>query len=127
MSLSDITINGKVYSGTNFQGTRVVRTCTAATLPTGMASSQLEISHTPGNGSKPDRHLLKRTDTIVDSTTGKTLPYSIHIVLTVPKGQSLADRTAVFVGTGKLGDDIGDLLATNSADITGRLINGEFS
>lgn len=127
MSLSDITLNSKVYSATSLSGTRVVRTCSAATLPAGMESSTLEISHTPGSGNKPDRHLLKRTDVIIDSVTGKSLSYQMHMVVTVPQGQSLAAKTAMFVGSGKIADDIGDLLATNSAEIAGRLVNGEFS
>lgn len=127
MSLADITLNSKVFSVSSVQGSKVVRRCTAATLPAGLQAMELEISHAPGTGTKTDRHLFKLTKYKLDAETGKLLGYSIHAVLTVPKGEDNATQVAYFSGTGAMGDDLSDFLALDTFASSGRLLNGEFS
>lgn len=127
MSLSDITLNSKVYSVSSVQGQKVVRNCTAATLPVGLDSASLEMSHTPGIGSKPDRHLVKFTTNVVDATSGKSFPYTVHAVVTIPKGVTKAARNLIIGGDNSMSDDIASLIALDTWGFVPRLANGEFS
>lgn len=129
MSTSDITLNDRVYSMSSMLGSSLVRKCSKATLPEGLLSSTLEISHTTGTGNKPDRHLAKLVDTVVDSTTGSRRDYLLYVVAQVPKGGSPDEQDDILGSEGAIDSS----LAANLSSLVGgsgfvsRLINGEFS
>lgn len=126
MSLGDITLNSKVYSVSSVVGPAVTRRCTAATLPSGVDSSELELSHNFGTGTKPDRHLAKVSRVITDAN-GKKQTISLHAVLTIPKGLETADLMSMVSGNDAIGDDLAALFTLDTFAFAGRLMNGEFS
>lgn len=129
MSISDITLNDRVYSLSSTIGTSLIRKCTKATLPAGLFASTLEISHSAGSGNKPDRHLAKFVDTVVDSTTGAKRDYLTYIVAQVPKGGSAAEQDDIMGVEGAVDSSMAEVLTTllSGAGFVTRLINGEFS
>lgn len=115
--IDSITVDTMVYAYYDNGNKTVERRCTAATLPAGLTSSKLIISHQEAKGNKPDRHLIKWVDTVTDSVTGATRDYVSYSVHQVPKGgtpteiqdvmsetgtipSSLAKRMSLLVGTG---------------------------
>lgn len=129
MSLADIAVNGRTYSVASVNGTDVVRKCTSATLPAGLSQSVLEISHTVGKGNKPDRHLLRFTDSVIDSTTGAQRDYQVYCVIQVPKGGSATERADIISEADPTSGNLVAQIQTQLA-VSGfgtRLINGEFS
>jgi len=64
---------------------RVVKGALPDTIPsvTGVESGTMEIAHTKGTGTKPDRHMLKFTYNVTP-TDGITLPVTAHVVITIP-------------------------------------------
>lgn len=114
MSLDDITLNTRVYTVTSVAGSRVLR----AVLATGEANypTVLELSHTPGVGNKPNRHLAKITSEFQDAD-GVPFPMTLHVVATQPKGSGSTDFSPI-------NEDITDLLLTSG--FLGRWLAGGF-
>lgn len=102
MSLSDITLDSKVFSLSSVNGKQVIRRASAASTPANIKNLIMEIAHTPGSGSKPDRHLIKFSLEKYDTTLLQWFPWSIHMVLTVPKGPGLDEVEDVYLETGDL-------------------------
>lgn len=127
MSISDITLNSKVYSLASVNGAKLVRNCSSATLPEGLTSLQMEISHAKGSGMKADRHLVKFTGAVYSDELAKNVPFTLHMVLTVPKELTVAEVVAQVSGTGKIGDDLVDLVSLDTLAFLTRLANDEFS
>lgn len=88
MALDSITVTttseaGIVYEPTAISGAAVVRSDTAASLS---EPRLLEISHQTGSKSKPDRHLVKFTQTEQSSSDpSQYATGSVHVVFTVPR------------------------------------------
>lgn len=127
MSISDITLNSKVFSLQSVNGTKVVRACSVATLPSGLTSLVMEISHTVGSGKKANRDLVKFTGTIFSTELSKDVPFTLHMVLTLPKELSRATVMAEVSGTDKIGNDLVDLISLDTFTFLTRLAAGEFS
>lgn len=129
MSTSDITLNSRVYSLSSVVGTSLVRKCSKASLPDGLLASTLEISHSAGSGSKPDRHLAKLVDTVVDPTTNAKRDYLAYVVVQVPKGGTPAEQDDVVGVEGSIDSSMGEVLTSllGGSGFVSRLINGEFS
>jgi len=125
MSLADITLNARVYSVRSVTGSRVLRACTVATLPSNAVDNTLEISH-EFSTTKSNRSLIKFSRTVLDSDN-VPVPISLHAVLTVPKGLAPASITGQTSGTGGMGDDLADLLGLDTFAFLTRMMNGEFS
>lgn len=129
MSISDITLNDRVYSLSSTIGTSLIRKCSKASLPEGLHSSTLEISHAAGSGNKPDRHLAKFVDTVIDSVTGAKRDYLTYVVAQVPKGGSSAEQDDIMGVEGATNSSMAEVLTTllSGSGFVTRLINGEFS
>jgi hypothetical protein len=88
MAYSDITITttaeaGVVYSMISSAGTQALRADTARSLS---EPRLLEISHQAGSATKPDRHMVRATQTEQSSTDDAVFETgSCHIVFTCPR------------------------------------------
>lgn len=125
MSLNAITLNSKEFVYRSAAGREVVRGVTTATLPAGILDSELTIAHAPGKGMKADRHVIKITRTIA-ADDGTPVQMGMHVVLTVPKKLSKASVASSMASTGSISDDLADILAADTFEISRRLINNEF-
>lgn len=126
MSLSDITINGKVFSVRSIAGSTVLRAATIGSRPGNTQDATLEISH-EFSKVKPNRSLIKYNRVVLD---GNQVPnnLSIHTVITVPKGAFLpGEINPHYWGTNSMADDLSDILALDTFTFSQRMINGEFS
>lgn len=126
MSLSDITINGKVFSVRSIQGSKVLRAATIASRPGMTQDATLELSH-EFSLTKPNRSLVKYNRVVLDDDQ---VPHnlSIHAVITVPKGAfSPGSINPHYWGTNSMSDDLSDIFAMDTFTFAQRMINGEFS
>lgn len=125
MSIGDITLNSKVFAYRNAAGREVTRGVTAATLPPGVPDSELIIAHTPGKGTKADRHVVKiNRDAIAPDGSKKTV--SLYVVAVVPKGLGIDQPSQMLAGEGSMSDDLATLLITDTYDFINRIIHNEF-
>lgn len=125
MSLADIVLNSRTYSVRSIQGSKVLRACTVATLPSNTTDTTLEISH-EFSSTKANRSLIKFNRVILDPDN-VPVPISLHAVITAPKGVTPAQITAQLSGTGSMSDDLSDILALDTFTFATRMLNGEFS
>lgn len=126
MSLSDITLNSRVYSAKSWTGSSgFTRGLPISSVPENAIAATLEISHDFSKGTKPNRSLVKLTRTV--EVDGVPYDISLHAVITVPKGPSYAQVVGQLSGTAGMADDLADLLSQDTYAFTTRMYNGEFS
>lgn len=126
MSTNDITLNTKVFSFSASNGRELIRTCSLATLPSGLENADLIISHQPGAGQKADRHLAKFNRHIA-LASGVIVPITLYAVLVVPKGLTKAQVSAQIAGDNSMSDDLSTLFSSDTYAFAGRFAHNEFS
>lgn len=127
MSLTDsIALGGQSFVLTQMDKRQAERVASQDTLPTDTVKSTLIMDHTIGAGVKPDRHLVKLTRS-VQVTDSKVSDISAHLVITVPKGMTLAQLTYHLNGSTGMAADFVSLLGGSLGPILVRLSNNELS
>lgn len=127
MSLSDVTIDSRVYALNTIVGQRALRKMSKASLPIAVDGAFLEIAHTDGSGNKPDRHMVKVSWTSSATETRPALTASVHFVLTMPKGFTADEKTGLLANTTGSNTMVADLIAfIVDEGVVERIENGEY-